>query len=78
MRALGHADVLPAGEGRTLAAVGHFYDGDGPASEARLAEVTQAWRPLRTWGSVLLHAAGRRAGLRPPRARPVRRRRRAR
>jgi DNA-3-methyladenine glycosylase II len=66
VRATGHADVLPAGEGRTLAAAGHFKGLGRPATAEELAEMAEAWRPFRTWASVLVHAAGRRAGLRPP------------
>jgi DNA-3-methyladenine glycosylase II len=65
VRATGHADVLPAGEGRTLAAAGHFKGLGRPATPEELAEMAEAWRPFRTWASVLVHAAGRRAGLRP-------------
>jgi DNA-3-methyladenine glycosylase II len=66
VRATGHADVLPPGEPRTLAGMGHFYGLGRPATPEELEAKAEDWRPYRTWASVLLHAAGRRAGLRPP------------
>ncbi|MGI8624668.1 MAG: DNA-3-methyladenine glycosylase family protein [Solirubrobacteraceae bacterium] len=61
VRGTGHHDLPPADEPRTLAAIRHFY---GPDADA--APVTDGWRPYRTWASVLLHYAGRRAGVEPP------------
>jgi len=40
----------------------HFYGPDRASTE-----IAEAWRPYRTWGSVLLHSAGRRAGIEPER-----------
>lgn len=58
VRGTGHHDLPPASEPRTLAAARHFYGPDRP-----FEEIAEAWRPYRTWASVLLHAAGRRAGV---------------
>ena len=62
VRGSGHHDLPPAAEPRTLAAARHFY---GP--DRAFTEIAEAWRPYRTWGSVLLHSAGRRAGIEPER-----------
>jgi DNA-3-methyladenine glycosylase II len=64
VRSTGHSDAL-AGEGRTLAAIEHFYGLDAPPSDQDLLQIAEPWRPFRTWAGVLLHSAGRRAGLRP-------------
>ncbi|HZU20933.1 MAG TPA: hypothetical protein VE982_06915 [Gaiellaceae bacterium] len=63
VRACGHADVLAAGEPRLLRCVQHYYRLDAPPSDERLAELAQAWRPFRTWASVLLRFAGGREGV---------------
>jgi DNA-3-methyladenine glycosylase II len=60
VRGLGHADVLVTEEPITKAAVAHFYGTDDVRS------VGERWLPFRTWGSVLVHSAGRRLGLKPP------------
>ena len=60
VRASGHADVLAEGERRVLAAVAHFYELDQPPSPERFAELAEAWRPFRTWASVLLRYAAER------------------
>lgn len=52
IRATGFHDALPEGEPRLLRAVERFY---GP--DADLAVVSEAWRPFRTWASVLLRVA---------------------
>ncbi len=58
VRSSGHADLLAPGERRILACVEHFYGLDGPPSPERLAELADAWRPFRTWATVLLRYAG--------------------
>ncbi len=63
VRATGHADALVRGEPITQAAVGRFYGLDGPATAAQLEKLAEAWRPFRTWATVLLHAAGQEAGI---------------
>jgi DNA-3-methyladenine glycosylase II len=59
IRGLGHADVPVTEEPITKAAVRRFYGTDDVRS------VSEGWRPFRTWGSVLVHSAGRRAGITP-------------
>ncbi len=63
VRASGHADLLPAGERRVLACVGHYYGLDGPPTPERFVELAEPWRPFRTWTSVLLRYAGERDDL---------------
>lgn len=58
IRALATTDVLPTGEKLIAGVVGRLYDLDGPASDAQLGEIALAWRPFRTWASVLLRARG--------------------
>jgi DNA-3-methyladenine glycosylase II len=58
VRASGHADLLPEGERRLLAAVARFYGFDQPPSPERFSAIAEAWRPFRTWASVLLRYAG--------------------
>jgi DNA-3-methyladenine glycosylase II len=58
VRASGHADVLPDGERRVLACAAHYCGLDQPPSPERFAELAEAWRPFRTWASVLLRYAG--------------------
>ncbi len=58
LRALGHADVLPAQETHARSAVAALYglgDDVGPAELGRLAE---GWRPFRTWVMVAARALG--------------------
>jgi DNA-3-methyladenine glycosylase II len=63
IRASGHADLLPVGERRVLACATHYYGlRDAPAPE-RFAEIAEAWRPFRTWASVLLRYVGEREGV---------------
>ncbi|MEA2296620.1 MAG: hypothetical protein QOE86_4259 [Solirubrobacteraceae bacterium] len=61
VRALGHADVLAPDEPITKAATERYYGTDDVRAVG-----DERWRPFRTWASVLVHAAGRRAGLRAP------------
>jgi DNA-3-methyladenine glycosylase II len=63
VRSSGHADLLPLGERRVLACAAHYYGLDGPPSPERFAELAEAWRPFRTWATVLLRYAGGRDGI---------------
>ena len=63
VRALGLADVLPAGEPRVLAAAAHHYGLDAPPEPAAFAALAEPWRPFRTWAAVLLRVSGDRAGV---------------
>jgi DNA-3-methyladenine glycosylase II len=58
IRGSGVSDVPVDQEPRLAATVGRLYDLAGPASAAELARIGEAWRPFRTWVSVLLRAAG--------------------
>jgi DNA-3-methyladenine glycosylase II len=62
VRASGATDALAVGERTVLAHAGRLY-GDGSAlSEERYVEIAQAWRPFRTWATVLIRVDGDRAG----------------
>lgn len=54
VRSSGHADLLAAGEPRVRACAARRYGLDGPE---RFAELAEAWRPFRTWATVLLRYA---------------------
>lgn len=59
LRASGFADaVLPVAEARGLRHTAHFYGLDSPPTIERLAEMTEPWRPFRTWAMVLIRLAG--------------------
>lgn len=57
IRASGFADVLPHNEPKALALAGELYGLGGPATAEQLTEIAEAWRPYRTWATVLLRAA---------------------
>ncbi len=57
IRGCGFADVLPVGEQHLLGLAGQLYGLGRPATDAELTEIAQAWRPWRTWVSVLIRAA---------------------
>jgi DNA-3-methyladenine glycosylase II len=57
IRGCGFTDVLPVGEGHLLGLAGQLYQLGRPATDAELTEIAQAWRPWRTWVSVLIRAA---------------------
>jgi DNA-3-methyladenine glycosylase II len=56
IRGCGFTDVLPAGEQHLLGLAGQLYGLDRPATDAELTEIAEAWRPWRTWVSVLIRA----------------------
>lgn len=58
IRATGHTDVLPENEPRALALAGRLYGLGHDASPEEMREIAEKWRPFRTWGTVLLRAAG--------------------
>lgn len=58
IRATGHADVLPENEPRALALAGRLYGLGHDATPEEMREIAELWRPFRTWGTVLLRAAG--------------------
>jgi DNA-3-methyladenine glycosylase II len=57
IRASGFADVLPRDEPKALALVGELYGLGSPATAEQLSEIAEAWRPYRTWATVLIRAA---------------------
>jgi 3-methyladenine DNA glycosylase/8-oxoguanine DNA glycosylase len=59
LRGAGFVDEFP-GDEITLAGIERFYGAD-PRDEAQVAGIVDAWRPFRTWCSVLVHASERRA-----------------
>jgi DNA-3-methyladenine glycosylase II len=64
IRAIGFTDVLPREEPKLRELVGQLYGLAGPANGAELEQLSEPWRPFRTWASVMIRAAGGRAG--PP------------
>jgi DNA-3-methyladenine glycosylase II len=63
LRATGATDILTLGEPRLPAYVAHFYGLPRPATRGELERIADAWRPFRTWTSVLIRVAGDRAGI---------------
>ena len=57
IRACGFADVL-ANEPLLRQSVAHFYGLDRAPSPEEFERLAGAWRPFRTWASVLLRYAG--------------------
>jgi DNA-3-methyladenine glycosylase II len=68
VRSCGVTDVLPANEPRVLSLAGELYGLDRPMTVEEFAERAEAWRPWRTWCTVLIRAVARR---RPSAAPPV-------
>ncbi len=62
IRASGVCDVPVAQEPKLAEIVGKLYGLPGPATAADLDRIGEAWRPFRTWVSVLLRAASSRLG----------------
>jgi DNA-3-methyladenine glycosylase II len=69
VRAAGVTDALATEEPTVRAYVGHFYGLGEAASAEKLGEIAEAWRPYRTWATVLIRYAGDREGLPRPRRR---------
>jgi DNA-3-methyladenine glycosylase II len=62
LRAVGFMDVLPVDQPLVQRAVEHAYSIGEPLTAEQFSELAEPWRPFRTWASVLLRAAGDRAG----------------
>lgn len=60
VRGTGFADTAPPAEPRTRAAIGRAYGLGGPATDAQASEISEAWRPFRTWATVTFRAAAAR------------------
>jgi len=56
LRGAADPDAVPAAEPRLARAVALAYGLPGPASPGELARISDAWRPYRTWVTVLLRA----------------------
>jgi len=56
LRGAGEPDYLPTAEPRLGRAVAHAYGLDRPPSATDLTALAAAWRPYRTWATVLLRA----------------------
>jgi DNA-3-methyladenine glycosylase II len=57
LRGAGAPDVLPAAAPRIRAAVAAAYGMAEPPDDARLGEISDAWRPYRGWVCLLLRAS---------------------
>lgn len=65
IRASGVCDVPAEDEPRLAALVGQLYGLPDAATAEDLRRIGEAWRPFRTWVSVLMRAAGRRVAPAP-------------
>jgi DNA-3-methyladenine glycosylase II len=63
LRSTGATDILTLAEPHLTAYVAHFYGLPHPVSTGELERIAEAWRPFRTWTSVLIRVAGDRAGI---------------
>jgi DNA-3-methyladenine glycosylase II len=72
IRSCGLTDVLPSMETMALDLVGTLYDLGSRPTVAQFEEMAEAWRPFRTWATVLIRAAAHR--VLPPEALPERER----
>ena len=70
MRAVGFADVPPVDEPIVRELVTRLYHLPEPCTADRFLEIAEAWRPFRTWASVLIRAASTRLSQEPP-SRPI-------
>ena len=60
MRGTGFTDILPAEEPRAMALIRELYGLPVAPSAQHLAEISEPWRPFRTWVTVLIRAAAHR------------------
>ena len=56
IRACGHADAPAPQEPRAREAIRELYGIDHELSDAELAEISDTWRPFRTWVTVMMRA----------------------
>jgi len=61
LRSTGATDMLTLAEPHLPTYVAHFYGLPHPATAGELEGIADAWRPFRTWTSVLIRVAGDRA-----------------
>ncbi|MDQ3630436.1 MAG: DNA-3-methyladenine glycosylase 2 family protein, partial [Actinomycetota bacterium] len=62
VRAVGFTDALPAGEPRARRSAAQLH-GLRELDAERFTALAEAWRPFRTWATVLLRVAAERDGL---------------
>jgi DNA-3-methyladenine glycosylase II len=60
IRATGFTDVLPVDEPLARDLITRLYHLDRPCEPADFERIAEAWRPYRTWATVLVRAAGHR------------------
>ncbi|MFZ0217675.1 MAG: DNA-3-methyladenine glycosylase 2 family protein [Candidatus Dormiibacterota bacterium] len=63
LRAAGPVDAPPTDEARFRECLRQYYGVD-PDNRAQVAQITERWRPYRTWATVQLRRAGYEEGLR--------------
>jgi DNA-3-methyladenine glycosylase II len=63
LRSTGATDFVTGEEPRLSTYLGHLYGLGGAATDARIAQIMDGWRPFRTWSAVLMRVAGDRLGL---------------
>ena len=76
LRSTGVTDALTLGEPRLADYLRHYYGLPAAPGGAAMERIAEAWRPFRTWASVLFRVAGDRDGLpfeQPSDRRPERR-----
>jgi DNA-3-methyladenine glycosylase II len=62
IRATGFTDVLPVGEPKALDLTARLYQLGAPPGESQFRQLAEAWRPFRTWATVLIRAVTPRLG----------------
>ena len=62
LRSTGATEILTLGEPRLASYISHFYGLATTATPEQISTLAEAWRPFRTWASVLIRVAGDRDG----------------
>jgi DNA-3-methyladenine glycosylase II len=63
LRSTGATDILTLGEPRLASYISQFYGLATTANREQISTLAEAWRPFRTWASVLIRVAGDRDGV---------------
>jgi DNA-3-methyladenine glycosylase II len=63
LRSTGATDILTLDEPRLASYISHFYELATTATREQISTLAEAWRPFRTWASVLIRVAGDRDGV---------------
>ncbi len=63
IRACGHADLPAPEEAHSRTAIQEAYGIDHELSQAEVLEISESWRPYRTWVTVMLRALAERAAV---------------